>query len=339
MITPPKGAEVSIIFLARHPKWVDKQEKTKGIPFSKLSVLNPPPGDWIMAVFKAYFDDSGDEQDPQEKASCLAGWVATADQWQYFEENWKKTLKDHEVPYLHMKEFAPRIGPFEKYQKDEDGRIALLQSLIKVMGEAQLEGVASIVKMADIKYFNDRHHNDINSYAFNLHTCLNIISDRWPDTIVEMWLDRTNKLGSKIKKANIYCKSDEYYGDYNNKVTPLPIPKGLTFKDIVPIQAADLLAWELRKDVIINSFDPIPISDPPFPIDGPMLVPPGEWAQLPQPPMRKSLAEVLGLVDLNDVPVWSYVALCHLPMFIRPADIQWYHKKLIEKAKKSKDDL
>ena len=286
-----------------------------------------------MAVLKAYFDDSGDEKDPQEKVSCLAGWVATVDQWEYFEKKWQEALKEHEVPYLHMKEFAPRIKPFKKYKKDEAGRVALLQSLIKVMAGAQLEGVASVVKMADLLYFNDRHHDDINSYAFNLHTCMNIISDRWPDTIVEMWLDRTNKIGPKINKAIEYCKSDRYWGDYSDKLIPIPLPKELNFKKVIPIQAADLLAWELRKDVITNSFAPIPISDPPFPIDGPMFVPPSEWPKFPKPPMRRSLAEVLNLVNLNEVHVWNYVSFCHLPMFIGPADIHWYHRKLLEKAK------
>jgi hypothetical protein len=316
---------------------VDKQEKSKGIPLSSLSVLNPPSGDWMMAVLKAYFDDSGDEDDPQEKAASLAGYVATAENWQYFEEEWRKVLKDHDVPYLHMKEFAPCIGPFVKYQDDEGARIELLQSLIKVMGDAHLEGVASVVKMADLKYFNDRMNHDINAYAFNLHICMDILSDRWPDTIIEMWLDRTNKVWPKIEKAEAYCKSEEYFGDYNNKISPLPILKGLNFKEIIPIQAADLLAWEIRKDVITNSFAPIPISDPPFPIDGPMFVPPGDWPKLPKPPMRKSLVEVLGLTALNEVPVWNYVALCHLPMFINPADIHRYHQKLLEKAKKSSE--
>jgi hypothetical protein len=326
-----------IIWLSRNPKWMYKQ-KERPISLSNLSVLNPPPGDWVIGVFKAYFDDSGDEKDPQETVSSLAGWVATAEQWQYFEKNWEKALKDHEVPYLHMKEFAPRIKDFKKYKDDEESRIALLQSLIRVMSEAQLEGVASVVKMVDLRYFNDRYHNDINSYAFNLHTCMNIISDRWPDTIVEMWLDRTNKLGPKINKAKDYCKSEGYYGHYNDKITPLPIPKGLTFKEVIPIQAADLLAWEIRRDVITNSFAPIPISDPPFPIDGPMFVPPSEWPNFPKPPMRKSLAEVLSLVDLNDVPVWNRVALCHLPMFITPMKMgEWYHKKLLEKAKKAEN--
>jgi hypothetical protein len=313
------------------------KQRERAIPLSSLSVLNPPPGNWVMAVLKAYFDDSGNQEQQKEKVCSLAGWVATVDQWQYFEQKWKEALKDYGLDYLHMKDFAPRIKHFKKFKDDEKSRIALLQSLIKVMMEAQLEGVASVVKMTDIRYFNDRHHNDINSYAFNLHTCMNIISDRWPDTIVEMWLDRTNKIGPKINKAIEYCKSDRYFGKYNDKITPFPILKGLTFKDVTPIQAADLLAWEIRRDVITNSFAPIPISDPPFPIDGPMFVPPSEWPKLPKPPMRKSLAEVLGLVSLNDVPVWNYVLLCHLPMFIRPANIDWYHKKLIEKAKKTEN--
>lgn len=235
----------SIIWLSRHPKWVYKQ-KERPVSLSSLSVLNPPPGNWVMGVLKAYFDDSGDEKDPQEKACSLAGYVATVEQWHYFEEHWKKALKDHDVKYLHMKEFAPSLKHFAKYKNDEKGRIELLKSLIKVMQDAQLEGIGSIVKIPDIKYYNDRHHYDIISYSFNLHVCMDIISERWPNTIIELWLDRTNKLQPKIDKAIEYAKSKKLFGKYNDKINPLPILKGLTFKDVTPIQAADLLAWEIH---------------------------------------------------------------------------------------------
>lgn len=310
-----------IIWLSRHPQWMYKQ-KDKAISLSSLSVLNPPPRDWVMAVFKAYFDDSGNQDDPQEKVSSLAGYVATAEQWQYFEENWKKVLENHGVPYLHMKEFAPRIKHFKKYKDDEEGRIALLQSLIRVMSEAQIEGVASVINLCDLRYFNDRMNQNIDAYGYNLHTCMDIMSDRWPDTIIEMWLDRTNKLGPKIEKAKDYCKSEKYYGEYNDKIIPIPLPKGLNFINVVPIQAADLLAWEIRKHAERMEFAPRRISD---------------WPKLPTPTLRKSLEEVFGLTIQNEIPVWNYVSLCRLPMFIRSADIHWYHQKLLEKAKKNRE--
>ena len=263
-----------------------------------------------MAVLKASFDDSGDEKDPQEKVCSLAGYVATVEQWHYFEEHWKKALKDHDVKYLHMKEFAPSLKHFAKYKNDEKGRIELLKSLIKVMQDAQLEGIGSIVKIPDIKYYNDRHHYDIISYSFNLHVCMDIMSKRWPDTTIEMVLDRTNKIGPNINKAIEYCKSEEYYGEYNDNIMPIPLAKDLNFKKVIPIQAADLLAWEIHKDAVNNSYEPIPISDPPYPISGPMFVPPSEWPKY-QKPMRKSLLQVLNSTLINEVPIWDYTALRH----------------------------
>lgn len=264
-----------------------------------------------MAILKAYFDDSGNENRLQEKACSLAGYVATVEQWGYFEEHWKKVLKEKKVSYLHMRDFAPCVKEFAKYKDDEQGRIELIQSLIEVMKNAQLEGVASVVKMPDIRYYNDRDNYDFIPYSLNLHTCMDIMSARWPNTTIELYLDRRNKLQPKINKAIEYAKSENLFGKYNKDILPIPLPKELNFRNFVEIQAADLLAWEIHKDVVTNSYEPISISDPPFPMSGPMFVPPSEWPKYLKP-MRKSLLEVLNSTLINEVPVYDYAVLRHI---------------------------
>jgi hypothetical protein len=80
-----------------------------------------------------------------------------------------------------------------------------------------------------------------------------IIAAWFPNKPVEIIIDRVNKYGSMIDKANEYAKTDVWFKGDIDYIQPIPLAKGLTFREIVPIQAADFLAWEIRK--LIDSRD------------------------------------------------------------------------------------
>ena len=63
-----------------------------------------------MAIIRGYFDDSGEEIDPQHKACSLFGYIADGNSWPGFETKWQKALDDAGMPYFHMKEFAHFLG-------------------------------------------------------------------------------------------------------------------------------------------------------------------------------------------------------------------------------------
>ncbi len=209
-----------------------------------------------MGIFKAYFDDSRDEEYPKEVASSLGGYVGTIRDWNYFQNEWKVALSNHDVPYLHMKELAHCEGPFRKYKNDEAARISLLRSLIEIIKNSHLKGFSSTVLLEDMKLFNDvnienkkykEHRDKINAYALNLFSCMRCISNEFPKSHVEIILDRTNYIDGKKRKALIYAEKDKLYKDYE-LLRFVPLSKGLTFKKVIPLQAADLLAYEVAKE-------------------------------------------------------------------------------------------
>ena len=183
-----------------------------------------------MGILKAYFDDSGDENDPNILTCSLGGYVGTIDNWQYFETEWNKVLFDHDIPYLHMKDFAHNKRKFEKYANDKPGRDSLLESLIRVIEDSQLEGFVSSVYLNDIKDINKhiRQEEQIDAYALNLYTCMRCISN-WPKTNIEILLDRANDIFNKIPKALIYAKQDKHYKDYDY-LHIIPLNRRLSFK-------------------------------------------------------------------------------------------------------------
>jgi hypothetical protein len=202
-----------------------------------------------MAVLRVYFDDSGEESDPQHKVCSIGGFVTTARKWKKLERKWRETLNspDFDVPYFHMKEFAHCIGPFEKWKNKENKRIAFLQSLIEIIREFNLIGIASILILEDFRRIKAEKGLDINDYSFNLYNCIALMYDKVTKYHVEVFVDRTNDVHLKIDKALKYFNTDGRYPGNYVQITPLA--KWLTFKEVIPIQVADFIAWEARDDL------------------------------------------------------------------------------------------
>ncbi|MGD0854353.1 MAG: DUF3800 domain-containing protein [Dehalococcoidia bacterium] len=68
-----------------------------------------PDSRYVM-IFTTYLDESGIHKGSQ--AVVLAGYAATLDQWISFEGEWKQALKELDVPFFHMTDFANRQPPY-----------------------------------------------------------------------------------------------------------------------------------------------------------------------------------------------------------------------------------
>src|SRR5437868_4312997 len=84
--------------------------------------------DWIMAVLKGYFDDSGKEESP---ALSIAGYVGVQRIWDVFELEWKRALDRNDIPYFHMKDISKPKSPMHKFygQDNKERSRALFQDL------------------------------------------------------------------------------------------------------------------------------------------------------------------------------------------------------------------
>jgi hypothetical protein len=268
-----------------------------------------------MVILKAYMDNSGEEDDPQHKVCSLAGYITTAKKWRKFEKLWKQTLVRYKVPYLHMKEFAHNIDPFEKFKDKEEDRRQFIQSLVNIMEETSLRGIISVIRLDDFKKFNEERGLKIDAYAFNLYVCMFIISQVWQDKKilenkpVEIIIDRINKPGLMIDKAKQYVETDNLLSGYTDNVQLSVLPKGFTFREIVSIQAADFLAWEIRKFVDSKDewFSKFKIGDDPKAWNKSMK----DWSKKKGVNTRKTY-ELLSERTFPFGFVWDYKELCSL---------------------------
>jgi hypothetical protein len=70
---------------------------------------------------------------------------------------------------------------------------------------------------------------------------------KYPHEEIEIIIDRIDKPHKRVGLAKEYSNTDTYANLKGDLLPILPIEKTDSFKTVLPIQAADFLAWELRK--------------------------------------------------------------------------------------------
>jgi hypothetical protein len=183
----------------------------------------------------AYIDESGHPDDPNIRAFALGGCLGFPHEWNAFEEEWKHTLLEEGVSWFHMKDFENSKGQFSKWTKEQHQ--AFLGRLIEIM---------------------DRHVSAYVGFAKPFPACKN------RGTLRELYYNgrrvcihaalrfaRTEKVNLVIAKQEEISQCS-YYEDHATLRQHFPQLGSIEIdlpKNRVPLQAADLVAYELFKQV------------------------------------------------------------------------------------------
>jgi hypothetical protein len=219
---------------------------TEVVPFD---VDHFGPKGWKL-VIHAYFDDSGKESDPDNRIVCIAGYLAAEHHWNFFLEEWGHQLIRHGLKWLHTTDFMADAGEYETLKWDWPRKRAVLESFIKTIKDAQLIGFGVSVD-ADAwrkipKEVTDRE-GDAQQFCFM--RIMRMIVERMkiarPRDFISVMFDcdrgftparfrRFLGVRDKDPEALLYFQS---FGIAEPKV-------------YLPLQAADLLAWQTRKELM-----------------------------------------------------------------------------------------
>jgi hypothetical protein len=215
-------------------------------PINGLSVYINPLEMNLMAIWRSYLDDSGDPTDPKHSFLTIAGYVADFDSWKHFEARWKAALDLAEVPYLHMREFGDPKGIYKHLKTDKGREIDFLAGLIEIIYESVDFCSQTTIKLEDLSAFNVRHSLQLDPYSLAIYGCLLIMRREYKTEKIEIVLDRFNKSYSRFDLALRYARSDKKE-TLKEPVSLIPLLDSESFKTILPLQAADFIAWEMRK--------------------------------------------------------------------------------------------
>jgi hypothetical protein len=88
----------------------------------------------------------------------------------------------------------------------------------------------------------------LSAYALALYGCLMYLRLEARDDDLTVIIDKTTKAQNQANLAEAYAKSDTYVDLKTDSITVIPLKKDDSFKTVIPIQAVDWLAWEVRKN-------------------------------------------------------------------------------------------
>jgi hypothetical protein len=198
----------------------------------------------LVALISGNFDDSQSSGD----VWTVAGYVGYSNQWDYFDHLWSAALVRHGVPYFHMKEMMQANGVFAKWLPPEnhvEEVASFFKDLVAAITKSGLYMVASTVWLMDLERFNRETNAGLEPYPLAAHTCLALIAEKYGELPVMAIFDRIEKVNSKLAVARSYLDGTFPVPGLCDHIaaTGSPAPA----HDVPALQAADLIAWEVRK--------------------------------------------------------------------------------------------
>jgi hypothetical protein len=208
-------------------------------------------------MFTAYIDESGAHD--QSPYIGVGGVIASGAKWAEFDREWRKALSDAGAPYSHMREFAPSVGAFRKWESAtkqfEPERTAFLRSICDCIVRNVAYTFGAIITRRHYEALvPEQLRADMGvPYTFLGRYCIARVGvwaqDHSPDEPVDLVFERGQPqtalriqhgiLGANQRTRREYKLGRLSFADKYVRDRPE--------ESALPLQAADLVAYELVK--------------------------------------------------------------------------------------------
>ena len=215
----------------------------------------------MLAMLKFFADDSGSDVDPNG-VFVLAGYLMEEPRWVDFAEKWDIQLKrPHAIDYFHMVEAEGGEGQFLGIDRIHRNRKVL--DLAEVIREVFPPALVCVMHWKDYNaHIRGRVHPDLdNPYAVLFFKIMRVIAElqiKMNETLTE---EDKQRLGVAIKPVDFIfddqssagLQSLRWYGTLKPRVAEphktiiANTPQFKDDKELTPLQAADMLAWHVRR--------------------------------------------------------------------------------------------
>jgi hypothetical protein len=206
----------------------------------------------LPLTLKGFIDDSGSE--PSSPVFVLAGYVLPAKSWEHFSGEWEKTLHSgRPIEYLHMKETGKHChgGQFAGWSVDEiDEKLLSLGEIIHAHQPILLAAHAKWSEFEKFKSRSARAQFVQNPYKALFHEIIRIMygggKQRNKPRSVDFVFDEQGDVGLEAQswyldiKAAFPPEARPFFGS---------LPEFKSDLKIVPLQAADMMAWFQRRNL------------------------------------------------------------------------------------------
>jgi hypothetical protein len=196
-------------------------------------------------MLTGYFDESYNKN-----FMVMCGWIASVEEWNNFEVDWKLFLISYKVPYFHMTEFAQSTGPFEKWKNTPNFRARFVHDAWEIVRERARKG---FVWHVDEVLFNriDRFYclkeKLPSTYAFAGRECMRWVEDfgrKSGEQVRCVFHDGGPDKQGLLSTAGLVPKLHSPKFEPNRDIPDRKI--GIR-RGMVQLQSADFLAYEIGK--------------------------------------------------------------------------------------------
>jgi hypothetical protein len=200
-------------------------------------------------LIRAYFDESA-EGKAGHGFLAVAGYVLTGMKLQNLERDWKRMLVQYQLPYFHMAECnaSDPLKPENVFSHlSEQHRDDCARKAIGIARSQTLHGAAYFLKQEDYQEILESPGFNCDSYSFLLWTALMHIG-KWrdankPSADLSLFFEQGYKTQPRANELlKIVSKDPRFKQDM--RVTSHAF---FNKENSYPGQAADLLAWHVRK--------------------------------------------------------------------------------------------
>jgi len=211
-----------------------------------------------MADYKeyiAYMDETGHAGDDNQHFCGMAGFLATSDSWTVLDRKWKQTLNRFRVDYMHMKEYAHSKGVFTGWKGDESKRKAFYSELLSHLREIRAIPFGSIVSLDGYRKLSDEDKVLFTEpYLRSLADCVGIpaarLEEMSPEIKYSVVFSEQAEFRHKASKVHELFRAMYRIGER------MKYPSFDNMMDLVPLQAADMIAYELHREFGRQVFSP-----------------------------------------------------------------------------------
>lgn len=204
---------------------------------------------------QAFVDDSGGKG--QSRHFVLAGLVSDSERWASFSQEWKRCLDQHpRIAIFKMREAASRTGAFHRFTEEQrDNRLRSLAQIINRYAEFAIWTGIDLDAHSQTWATLEKPKSEVYFWPFHtliLGTCFDLWEEcKWREPF-EIIFDEQLIFGERARKWYPLMREIVRI-KYPEEFAILPVePMFRKDDEQLPIQAADLWAWCLRK----NTDDP-----------------------------------------------------------------------------------
>lgn len=197
-------------------------------PDTLMAILVPSP-------LVLYGDASGKEEDP---ILAVGGVVGRTDEWLKFEPEWNAVLKEFDVPYFHMREFAHSVDAYAVGWKGKEAkRKAFIDGLVNTIRPHAAYWMGACVVRDDYLRVDADYqlHEILYPYTLCAMTCVDHADNwrdiHWPTVLIEYIFECGDPhRGQLMDAVRAKTGSDPIFRKRNT----------------LPLQVADFAAYEVR---------------------------------------------------------------------------------------------